>query len=105
MSKVASKYEIPSNWHLNADGTYDVDGSVSLLSPYACDGRLVVKFGKVRGDFSCANLGLTTLEGCPEEVGDQFDCSYNKLHNLIGAPKVVMGDFICGYNQLYTLSL
>ena len=92
--------DIPSNWHLNKDGTYDVDGSVGLTREYVHDGKLTVKFRKVRGDFSCSNLGLTTLEGCPEEVGDQFDCSYNKLHNLIGAPKVVMGDFICENNQL-----
>lgn len=73
MSKVASKYEIPSNWHLNKNGTYDVEGDVNNVSQrciYA--GKLSIRFGRVTGNFYCRKLFLTTLEGCPKEVGGKF---------------------------------
>ena len=63
--------QIPHNWHLNSDGSYDVEGDVNLTAEYVSDGKLAVKFGKVTGTFNARGIGLTTLEGllCARKVG------------------------------------
>jgi hypothetical protein len=52
------------------------------------------------GHFSCSdNSSLTSLEGCPKEVGGYFWCySNSSLTSLKGCPKEVGGDFYC-YNN------
>jgi hypothetical protein len=96
----------PETWKLNSDGMYNVNDDVELaqfkhfVGP---DGKLTVKFNKVSGYFDCRNLNLTSLEGCPKEVGESFYCSKNKLTTLEGAPKKVGGDFKCEKNQLTSL--
>jgi hypothetical protein len=65
--------------------------------------KLPVKFGKVSGNFSCHGNKLTTLEGCPNYVGDYFFCSGNKLTSLEGCPNYIDGDFYCYKNNLTTL--
>ena len=68
------EFEIPSNWKLNEDGTYDVDGDVKIIEDMIVNGRLPYKFGKVTGDFSCYKCRkLTSLEGAPNSVGGFFD--------------------------------
>lgn len=94
---------IPNNWRLNADGAYDVDGDVHISDKYVRDGKLTVKFGKVTGTFKACGIGLTSLEGCPREVGGEFDCSENQLISLEGAPEKVAAGFYCSYNQLTSL--
>ena len=95
--------DFPSNWHLNSDGSYDVYGSVILSKKYVRNGKLTVKFGKVTGTFKARGIGLTSLEGCPKEVGGEFDCSENQLTSLKGAPEKVGTYFICSDNQLISL--
>ena len=88
-------------------GRYDYDGSLSArkLKKYIKPnkGGFTINFGKVTGDFSCSDLGLTSLKGAPQEVGGNFDCSYNQLTSLEGAPQEVGGDFRCYYNHLISL--
>jgi hypothetical protein len=79
----------------NSDGSYDVTGSVTIELPF--------KVRKVKGNYHCRMLDLTTLEGGPTEVTGSFDCSLNKLKNLKGAPKKVGNYFICGNNPLVSL--
>lgn len=95
--------DFPSNWHLNSDGSYDVYGSVILSKKYVRNGKLTVKFGKVTGTFKARGIGLTSLEGCPKEVGGEFDCSENQLTSLEGAPEKVGGTFDCSDNKLTSL--
>ena len=40
--------------------------------------EIPITFGKVGGDFICADNKLTSLEGCPRKVGQNFDCLRNK---------------------------
>jgi hypothetical protein len=47
---------------------------------------------------------IESLEGCPEEVGNDFDCSKTDIRNLIGGPKIVKGVYNCGPNA-YLISL
>ena len=49
------------------------------------------------------NNNLTSLEGCPKEVGDTFYCSSNKLTSLQYSPEIVNGRFYCGDNPLESL--
>jgi hypothetical protein len=65
--------------------------------------KLPVKFGKVSGDFWCDYNKLTTLEGCPNYVGDSFVCSANNLTTLEYCPNYVGGIFNCFGNNLTTL--
>lgn len=69
---------IPENWHQNLDGSYDVEGTVYITKEYVSNGRLRIKFGKVSDKFYCSRAGLSSLEGCPREVGGSFDCEGNK---------------------------
>ena len=50
--------DFPSNWHLNTDGSYDVNGSVILSKKYVRNGKVTVKFGKVYGSFHAKDIGL-----------------------------------------------
>ena len=38
---------------------------------------------------------ITSLEGCPEEVGGSFECSYTSITSLEGCPKKVGESFWC----------
>ena len=101
MSDQLKKYNLVYN---EETGLYDCDGDVKvekdLVSP---DGKLIVKFGVVKGNFNCSHNELTSLEGAPQEVGGWFNCLRNQLTSLEGAPKEVGEDFDCSFNQLTSL--
>jgi hypothetical protein len=88
------------NYTINLDGTVDVQGGVDLRR-YRMS-KLPLEFGRVSEYFSCADMGLTTLEGCPKEVGRDFHCSHNKINTLEGCPKEIDGDFFCFHNPNLT---
>ena len=86
---------------------YDYDGDLNegILKNFVSeDGDgFTINFGKVTGEFSCIRLGLKSLKGAPQEVGDSFYCFCNKLTSLKGAPQKVRGGFHCESNQLTSL--
>lgn len=84
-------------------GLYDSDRYVKVGDDLVMDGKLIISFGTVNGYFSCDHLHLTTLEGCPREVGGDFYCQSNELTTLEGAPEKVGGTFICANNKLTSL--
>ena len=96
-----NKYVI-GKWHLNDDEVVDVDGDFNCFSKGLSDFK-GIKFGKVTEDFNCVNNNLTSLEGCPKEVGGNFYCHYNNLTSLEGCPKEVNGNFNCSNNNLTSL--
>ena len=102
MPDLLKKYNLVYN---KETGLHDCNGDVKvekdLVSP---DGRLIIKFGVVNGDFDCNDVKLTSLEGAPQKVGGDFSCSYNKLISLKGTPKEVGGDFYCHNNKLTSLA-
>lgn len=108
--------------------TIDDEGLVNSAGPIMIRVEKIktipVKFGKIEGDFKCANGKLETLEnaphfvsgnfncsknnikslkGSPRFVGDYFDCSYNELQNLEGCPEIILGHFGIHVNELTTL--
>ena len=80
--QLCKKYEI-ENYTIRPDGKVDVDGDVHLQSK-GLFGKLPIRFGTVTGFFYCYDNNLKTLEGCPEEVGEDFECCKNELLTLEG---------------------
>jgi hypothetical protein len=94
---ICKQYKI-QNYTINPNGSIDVDGNVYL--PLRNLNKLPLKFNKVTGWFDCSDNQLTTLEGCPNYVGDNFNCSYNELTNLDGYPKEVGRGFYWDGNPI-----
>ena len=82
---------------------YDGDGDVRISKNIVFDGKLKIRFGKVKGYFNCSHNKLKTLECAPQEVGGYFDCSNNELTTLEGAPHKVGENFDCRNSKLTTL--
>ena len=79
-------------WKINPEtGLVDIEGKFNgpASQDFKDGGLLGIKFGIVDGDFSINACGLTSLEGCPEEVTGIFSAANNKIENLIGGPKKV----------------
>lgn len=83
------------------DGFVNVKGDVFLS--HTDIEILPVQFGHVSGDFNCQNNELTTLKGCPYEVGHSFWCDSNQLTSFRGCPPKINGDFGCTFNKFTTL--
>lgn len=89
------------NYTINEDGTVDVDGDVDLEGGGWFG--MPFRFGKVNGNFNCADNDLTSLEGTPHTVTGIFNCEENKLTSLEGGPTNVGESYFCGGNELTTL--
>jgi len=75
--KVICKLYNIVNYTINHDGSIDVDGDVNLYNKRLT--KIPIKFNKVTGYFTCCDNEITSLEGCPNYVGDNFSCVANKL--------------------------
>lgn len=93
-------FRISGDYIIENNGLITVEGSCRLERNCL---KLPVNFNSVSGNFICYNKELTTLEGCPNQVGKDFDCSYNELISLEGCPDYVGGDFDCTNNNLTSL--
>jgi hypothetical protein len=99
IESVCNEYNI-TNYTINSDGTIDVD---RVDIEYKGLVKLPLKFGRVRGSFYCSGNFLSSLEGCPKEIGIHFDCSDNELTSLENCPNKVGNSFFCGNNKLTSL--
>ena len=96
-----------SVWKINpGTGLVDIEGRFN--GPASTDFKegslLGIKFGRVDGDFIINACGLTSLEGCPEEVTGIFSAANNKIENLIGGPKKVGKSYnVNGNSKLISL--
>ena len=85
IDSICKKFSI-ENYTINPDGSIDVDGNLYLdLDVYPSGKKLdrfPLKFRKVNGNVDCSNNNLTSLEGCPQEVGEHFNCERNNLTSL-----------------------
>jgi len=97
---ICKRYGI-RNYTINSDGSIDVDGDVDLHDIQLI--KIPLKFNKVDGYFYCYNNKLTSLEGCPKEIGGNFSCRDNFLTSLEGCPKEIGGNFYCYRNKLTSL--
>lgn len=82
------------DYTVDHEGSISVNGNVKFPEVMGYHLKLPLKFKKVTGDFDCSCLKLTTLFGCPVEVGGDFNCTYNQLLSLEYVPLKVMGNLI-----------
>lgn len=83
---------------VNSDGSLDATGNVHVQDSDRTilkNGKFVVQFRHVKGDFFCEFCNISSLEGAPETVGGSFSCEGNPIRSLKYAPKTVGRDFIC----------
>jgi hypothetical protein len=92
-------------YKINSDLSVDFWGSVDLEKVWSLSykGELPIKFGRVHGGFSVRGSNLSSLSGCPDEVGENFNCSDNNLENLLSGPKRVGANFLSTYCGLKSL--
>ena len=101
--KWAEHYEL-ENFHINRNGTVDVDGDVDIHYDRSISIRkLPIQFGYVAGDFDASFSRLVSLAGSPREVGGNFICTWNDLTSLDGSPHEVGRVFDCSHNQLTSI--
>lgn len=102
--------DIKNDPKINSDGTIDVDGNVSInptnkkaKAKLFENGKMLIKFGNVTGDFSAKNLKteLSSLSGFPKTVGGTLDISESDVSSLSGCPQEVKR-FICQNNKKLT---
>ena len=89
------------NYTINPDNSIDVNGDVDLLGKDLKE--IPFNFRNVSCSFDCSDNKLTSLKGCPKEVGGYFSCSNNNLKDLIGGPQYLYGSYYCHHNCLETL--
>lgn len=94
------KYNI-FNYTINDDYSIDVNDDVDLSNSKL--DYLPLTFGYVSGHFDCRTNRLTSLKGCPKEVGKSFYCSNNKLVNLEYCPEKIGRSLFCEDNMLTSL--
>jgi hypothetical protein len=87
------------NYQIIDDGSISIRGSVDLERNLGDLKKLPLTFNEVRRYFDCSRNNLTTLEGCPDDIGTWFSCSRNKLTSLKHSPKIVRDDFYCYENH------
>ncbi len=97
---ICKKYKI-TNYTINSDGSIDVVGSVNLFERNL--DKLPLKFNMVSGHFIISHNRITSLDGCPKEVGGEFDCCGNNLTSLLGGPEFVELNYDCSGNNLISL--
>ncbi len=81
---------------------YSYYGNVQVTDEIIKNGKLVIKFDKVGGSFSC-DKKMISLEGCPREVGGNFYCYGTNISSLKGAPLEVGGHFYCSNTNITSL--
>ncbi len=94
---ICKKHNI-ENYTINSNGSVDVDGSVYLFQKTLVE--IPLNFNNVTGDFLISDNRITSLRGCPREVGGDFSCSRNKITNLIGGPEFVGSEYFANSNYL-----
>ena len=85
------------------DNSVEVHHHIKIKKELVKNGKLLIKFNKINGNFNCNSINLTSLEGCPATVIGDFYCNNNKLTSLEHCPTYVQFDFVCSYNQLTSL--
>jgi hypothetical protein len=92
-------------YSIDSQGRYSTDGNVNIYSSNELveNGKLKIAFHKVGGYFYASDIGLETLEGFPESIGEWIDVHKNYLTDLKHFPKFVGDGIILNRNLLTSL--
>jgi hypothetical protein len=85
---------------INEDLTIDVDLAVNLIKKNLKEFPEYIQFNKVSNNFYCNYNMLTSLRGCPYDVGRNFYCNHNNLTSLDYFPKKVGNIVDCSNNDV-----
>lgn len=85
----------------NPDGSVDWNDDVQITDKALENGKFPVKFNRIKGNFVCSSINLSTLENAPKIVEGTFNCSGNKLTSLTNSPEDVF-IFDCSNNTTLT---
>jgi hypothetical protein len=69
---------LDGKWELNENGEIDVDDSIWLCH-HKFGGEIPFKFNKIKRNFYCHNMKLTTLKNYPKSIGGGFTIERNNL--------------------------
>lgn len=86
IKELCDKYYI-YNYFINGDYSIDVNRDVDLANTKL--NKFSLTFRYVIGHFDCRTNNLTSLKGCPLEVGKSFYCDNNRLTTLEFCPTKV----------------
>lgn len=86
---------------INEDLSVDVDGAVILNNLGLTE--LPVQFNIIKTSLYLNDNKLTTLKGCPRQLGGHFIIDHNELVSLEYCPEIIKGNFDCKYNKLESL--
>jgi hypothetical protein len=56
-----------------------------------------------KGNLSLIDVGINSLEGCPQKIEGDFFCDNNHLKSLEGGPTDVQASYFCGYCGLESM--
>jgi hypothetical protein len=98
----AADYLCANNYLITLDGISNNAQNISapgnsIESISALGGR------PIKGNLFLNNNYLTSLDGCPEEIGGSLDLSECNINSLEGCAKKVSGNFDCSENHLTSL--
>ena len=101
---IEENYRTTKPVKISKDFIVDCDGQVFFKDFTNKLTNGLFKWGKVAKGFFCTDcLELTSLEGGPEEVGENYNVASTCITSLKGAPKKVGGYFDCSYNSIISL--
>ena len=92
------KYGYKRGWfnhgtcHINFDDSVDVNGNVYMSDNYL--EYIPINFDTVTGDFNIRFNKLTSLKGCPREVGRNFNCNNNETLKTLDNLPIRVGGII-----------
>ena len=81
----------------------NIHTNITIPEELIQNGKLLIKFNKIDGDFYCYSNQLTSLLGAPTTTNGNFICYNNQLTSLQHAPTTINGDFYCYSNKLTSL--
>ena len=74
------------------DSSYDCKTDFRVYRELVYEGRFIIQFNHIKGNFNCWRNNLISLEGCPEIVDGDFYIGDNHL-------KLVAGEFFWNDNS------
>jgi len=92
---IETKYGLIYN---NGVFDYEKNNTLNVLRDLVENGKFIIKFGHIKGNFDCSNNELNTLQNGPNSVSQNFYCYANQLTSLQYAPSNVGANFVCNNN-------
>ena len=92
---IEKKYDLRYN---NGVFDYEKNNTLNVLRDLVENGKFIIKFGHIKGNFDCSNNELNTLQNGPNSVSQNFYCYANQLTSLQYAPSNVGANFVCNNN-------